>query len=108
MRFSLFLVLLHWVAIADGCSAPPSPAAAERGRRAYLANCITCHNPDPTKDGASGPQIAGVSREVLEAKVLHGTYPAGYTPKRTTHAMVPLPHLASRIDDLVAFLAAGR
>jgi mono/diheme cytochrome c family protein len=94
-------------ALVVGCteSAPLPPV--ERGRRVYMANCIVCHNPDPTKPGASGPEVAGASRDLLEARVVHGTYPPGYTPKRTTKAMVPLPYLANRLDDLAAFLAAA-
>ena len=71
-----------------------------------MANCIVCHNPDPTKPGAAGPEIAGSSRELIEARVLHAAYPPGYTPKRTTRAMVALPYLAAQIDDLAAYLAS--
>jgi len=73
-----------------------------------MAHCVVCHNPDPTKTGGAGPEIAGASRELLEARVVDGTYPPGYTPKRTTKAMTPLPFLAPRIDDLAAFLAAAQ
>ena len=88
-----------------GCSQSTELTAVERGRRVYMSNCITCHNPDPTKPGSAGPEIARASRELLEARVVHGTYPPGYTPKRNTKAMVPLPYLAPKIDDLAAFLA---
>jgi len=96
------------VAVAAGCTSSDPPSAVERGRRVYMANCIVCHNPDPAKPGSAGPEVAGASHELLEARVLHGTYPPGYTPKRATKAMVPLPHLASRLDDLTAFLAAAQ
>ncbi len=36
--------------------------------------------------------------------MLHSSYPPGYTPKRTTHLMQPMPWLAPKIDDLTAFL----
>jgi mono/diheme cytochrome c family protein len=74
----------------------------------YLANCVVCHNPDPTRPGSAGPEVAGASRELIEARVVHGTYPPGYTPKRSTHAMAPLKHLTSRVDDLAAFLSAAQ
>ena len=90
-----------------GCTQSESVSPVERGRRVYMANCIVCHNPDPTKPGSAGPEVAGASRELLEARVVHGTYPSGYTPKRSTKAMVPLPYLAPRLDDLAAFLAAA-
>ncbi len=106
MRRRFVVPLCSLAILLAGCSDPQSLPASERGRRVYLANCITCHNPDPTKPGSKGPEIAGASRELLEARVLHGTYPPGYTPKRTTREMVPLPYLAAKIDDLAAFLAA--
>ena len=93
--------------LAAGCTPSEPLTAVERGRRVYMANCIVCHNPDPTKPGPAGPEVAGASRELLEARVVHAAYPPGYTPKRTTKAMVPLPHLAPRIDDLAAFVATA-
>ncbi len=96
------------VTVMAGCYESQPLTAAQRGRRTYMANCITCHNPDPTRPGASGPEIAGSSRALIEARVLHASYPPGYTPKRTTKAMAPLPYLASAIDDLAAFVAAAQ
>jgi len=94
--------------VACACSQQPTAVpAVERGRRVYLANCITCHNPDPTRPGSAGPEVAGASRELLAARVLHAAYPPGYTPKRPTHQMVALPQLTERIDDLAAFLDAA-
>lgn len=100
-------VIFFMAVLVSGCTHSESATPVERGRRIYMANCIVCHNPDPTKPGSAGPEVAGASPELLEARVLHGTYPPGYTPKRTTKAMVPLPHLASSIDALAAFLAAA-
>jgi mono/diheme cytochrome c family protein len=77
---------------------------AERGKQTYLALCIACHNPDPSRDGALAPAVKGSSRELLEARVLRGTYPPGYRPKRDTSIMQPMPHLATAIPDLGAFL----
>jgi mono/diheme cytochrome c family protein len=92
-----------------GCSergdAPPLSEPAQRGKIVYTGVCIACHNPDPGLDGALGPAVAGASRELLLARVLHGTYPPGYTPKRPSQAMPAMPHLAEKIDDLAAFLA---
>ena len=103
---SCVTVILAVGALLPGCTSSESVTPVERGRRVYMANCIVCHNPDPTKPGAAGPEVAGASRELLEARVVHGTYPPGYTPKRSTKAMVPLPYLAPRLDDVAAFLAA--
>lgn len=80
-------------------------SAAERGRTVYLSVCTACHNADPTKDGSIGPANAGASRELLEAKILHGSYPPGYVPKRDSRMMPPMPQLAGSLDDLAAFLA---
>jgi len=91
------------------CSKSEPLSAAERGRHVYLVSCVQCHNPDPTKPGSLGPDVAGSSRELLEARVLHLSYPPGYKPKRTTHAMTAMPQLAPKIDDLAAYLAeAGK
>ena len=91
---------------AAGCgdsSAPLSPLA-ERGRQTYLAQCIACHSPDPAQAGAVGPAIQGSSRELIETKVLHGTYPPGYAPKRPTRIMQPLPAVAADIGALTESL----
>jgi mono/diheme cytochrome c family protein len=77
----------------------------ERGRTVYLSVCTACHNADPTRDGSLGPANAGASRELLEAKILRGEYPAGYAPKRDSRMMPPMPQLAASLDDLAAFLA---
>ena len=61
--------------------------------------------PDPNLPGSQGPPIAGSPRELVEARVLHLSYPPGYTPKRTTHAMRTFPQLAGHIDEITAFLA---
>jgi mono/diheme cytochrome c family protein len=91
-----------------GCAKSEPLTAAERGRQVYMSNCIVCHNPDPTQPGSQGPDIAGASRELIEARVLHAAYPPGYAPKRSSKAMLPLPHLKNRIDDLASFLAAAK
>ena len=75
-----------------------------RGRGAYVSNCIACHNPDPAKPGGIGPEIAGASAELLRAKVIRNEYPSGYTAKRDTRAMIPLPHLEGEIEAPAAFL----
>ena len=88
------------------CSTPPAPLAplAEQGRAVYQANCTACHNSDPNKPGTVGPAVAGSSRSLLEARVVRGEYPPGFVPKRETHAMVALPHLAGDVDALAAWL----
>jgi len=75
-----------------------------RGRQIYAANCVACHNPDPSRDGSLGPAIKGSSQELLEARILRAAYPPGYTPKRNTNVMPAQPYLKSAIPDLAAFL----
>jgi mono/diheme cytochrome c family protein len=97
------------IATATACSEEKEvggdPAVA-RGRQVYLGLCTACHNADPAKDGTAGPAIAGSSRELLEARVVHGGYPPGYTPKRPSQIMPRFPQLAGEIDALHAFLNA--
>ena len=97
------IALLLALACSDG-GGPPADAVA-RGRTIYANVCITCHAADPRQDGSVGPAVAGASRELLEARVLHGKYPPGYTPKRPGQAMPPFPFLKDDIDELAAYLA---
>lgn len=99
-RYALWVCSLALA--AAGCGEADGPAA--RGQQVYLAQCIACHNLDPTREGTVGPAIKGSSRELLEAKVLGGTYPPGYAPKRDTAIMQPMPQLAPAIPDLAAYL----
>ena len=90
-----------------GCGeGPAADDAAARGQTVYLAQCTACHATNPAQAGPVGPPIKGSSPELVEAKVLHGTYPPGYTPKRTSTLMPPMPQLASSIPDLAAFLGS--
>jgi mono/diheme cytochrome c family protein len=101
-RLVLFALVLTALA---GCSGQSglSPEA-ERGRQAFLAHCSSCHSADPAQNGPLGPAVKGSTRELLEARVLRGVYPPGYTPKRPSAVMQPMPHLAGSLDDLAAFL----
>jgi mono/diheme cytochrome c family protein len=92
------------VVLARGWVEDEPRTPVERGRQVYTMVCLACHSPDPRVDGSLGPAIAGASRELLEARVVHGKYPPGYTPKRETQTMVSFPYLAPRIDDLHAYL----
>jgi mono/diheme cytochrome c family protein len=86
------------------CGREPLSPEAERGRQVYLSQCTACHASDPSQPGPVGPAVKGASRELLEAKVLRGTYPPGYTPKRPTSVMPPQPQLAPEIDALAPYL----
>ena len=97
------LVLLVVVALA-GCGDRGGDPAAERGRQVYLAQCTACHASDPGQNGPVGPAVRGSTKTLLETKVLTGTYPTGYTPKRPSAVMQPMPQLSASIDDLAAYL----
>ncbi len=75
-----------------------------KGRRVYLSNCAACHNADPTKKGSLGPPVSDSSHALIEARVVHGTYPPGYKPKMDTRLMVPLPYLKKDVPALAAYL----
>jgi mono/diheme cytochrome c family protein len=77
---------------------------AERGRQVFVSQCTACHAFDPSQPGPVGPEVKGASRELLETKVLRGTYPAGYKPKRPTSVMPPQPQVAGDIPALAAYL----
>jgi len=87
-----------------GCSQEKLSPEAERGRQVYQAQCIACHNSDPAQPGAIGPAVKSSSEDLLRAKVLQGTYPPGYTPKRPTKVMQPMPQLPNEIPALAAYL----
>ena len=92
---------------ASSPGAAASMAAAgdpTKGRQIWLGQCVACHNPDPGKDGPIGPAVKGASKELLDARVVHGTYPPGYKPKRESKVMPPRPDLVASIPDLAAYL----
>ncbi|HEX2438902.1 MAG TPA: cytochrome c [Methylomirabilota bacterium] len=87
------------------CQSEKLGPEAERGRQVYASQCTACHAFDPAQSGAVGPELRGSSRELLQAKVLRGTYPPGYKPKRPTAVMPPQTQLApADVDALAAFL----
>ena len=97
---------------ASGPRAPTAPAPVQtagaadpaKGRQVYVAQCVACHNSDPSKDGTLGPALKGSSRELLEARVLRAAYPPGYKPKRDSKVMPARPDLAGSVSDLAAYL----
>ncbi|MGH7855542.1 MAG: c-type cytochrome [Candidatus Binatia bacterium] len=106
---SLPLVLLALALNACSKDSDQSGKAAkdpdwQRGRAIYIANCVACHNNDPSKDGPIGPANQCSSRELLEARVLTTSYPPGYKPKRPTQIMPQFPFLKDEIPYLAAYL----
>ena len=76
----------------------------EKGRMVYFANCVSCHNYNPKKPGSIGPEVFGVSIDVLTQKIVSGKYPENYRPKRKSKIMPPMPHLNKEILNLHAFI----
>ena len=76
----------------------------QRGRAVYIANCVACHNNDPSKDGPIGPALKGSPPELIEYRVLRTEYPPGYKPKRNTKVMPTFPFLKTEIPYLAAYL----
>jgi mono/diheme cytochrome c family protein len=85
-------------------AAVPGLGDPNLGRQVFLAQCSVCHGGDPAQRGPMGPPIKGSSRELLEARVVRGSYPPGYTPKVATSVMQPIPQAAPHVGDLAAYL----
>ncbi len=91
--------------VSPGAAVPAAGTGdPTKGQQVWLGQCVACHNPDPGKDGPLGPAVKGASKDLLAARVLHATYPPGYTPKRETKVMPPRPDLVASIADLAAYL----
>ena len=76
----------------------------EKGRTVYFANCVSCHNRNPKKPGSIGPELYGVPIYVLTQKIISGTYPENYRPKKHSKIMPLMPHLNNKITNLHAFI----
>jgi mono/diheme cytochrome c family protein len=105
MTRALGLAVAAALAVA-GCgeSPPPLDPLAERGRQIYVAQCTQCHATDPSQAGPVGPPVRGAPPDLLAAKVVRGEYPPGYTPKRPTKVMPPMPTVAPDLGALGAYL----
>ncbi|MBL7714092.1 MAG: cytochrome c [Bdellovibrionales bacterium] len=84
---------------------PETPLIA-RGRATYQTFCIACHNSDPRKPGAVGPDVAFSTPQLIELRIMEAKYPPGYTPKRPGGIMPAMPQLKDEIEGLVAYLNA--
>jgi mono/diheme cytochrome c family protein len=105
-RIVALLAALLITPVMLGSKAPVrTMTPAQRGEVLYRTNCSSCHGGDPSRAGALGPAIAGSPRALIEARVLHRSYPAGYLPKRHTHLMQAMLWMAEHVGDLTAYLA---
>lgn len=92
--------------LVTGCTQPKQvDPLVQKGRAIYQAKCIVCHNADPQRAGAVGPEVKGASLELLQLRIQKGMYPQSYTPKRKTTLMAPLPDVSEEdIKALYAYL----
>lgn len=101
--FGLSVLMMAACSDDDGAQSE-TKRDVKRGRAVFLANCVACHNNDPSRDGPIGPAIRGSSRELLLARVLSTNYPPNYRPKRPTKIMPQFPFLKDEIPYLAAYL----
>src|SRR5438093_10798151 len=106
-----FLLIVVLTLAASACSKESEQSGQspdwKRGRAVYVANCIACHNNDPSKDGPIGPALKGSPKELVQFRVLRTEYPPGYTPKRNTKIMPTFPFLKDEIPYLATYLGNG-
>ncbi len=80
----------------------------ENGKRLYMINCISCHNKDPNLKGSVGPEVVDAPLEVMISKIMTSDYPnplpAGFVPKRKSHAMRKIPRLQKDIPSIHAWV----
>lgn len=111
MRKTYPILLPALVSLLNGCEtgtqlAVPETPLIQRGRAAYTTYCQACHNIDPRRPGAVGPEVAFASLPLLEARILRADYPEGYTPKRPGKVMPAMPQLKNELASLHAYLNA--
>lgn len=116
MRLNQIILLSLLLTASSGCSKPSNDLLniegkskeqvdlILRGRAVYNSICASCHNVNPKVDGALGPALSESSLELLEARVIHGTYPPGYKPKRETQQMAVLPQFKNDLPAIHAYL----
>lgn len=79
-----------------------APSLIDQGKKAYLSNCISCHNKDPNLKGSLGPEVTNVPIEVFKHKILTGRYPiplpSGFSPRRNSKVMRPIPRVEKDIE----------
>ena len=103
---ALLLCALPLACGGERDAASSADAAATRGKLVYGNVCTACHNADPRQPGVLGPELAGASLELIEAKVLRNEYPPGYAPRRPSATMPKYEYLAPSTADLAAYLAS--
>lgn len=93
---------------SDAGSYPTDRVQNLEGKRLYVANCIRCHNSDPTKAGVIGPELYTTPSNVFRTKVPEGTYPSGYTPKRRSKIMPKFKGLTNKTQLLYNYIRSTK
>ena len=83
---------------------PTDQISIQEGKRIYIMTCTKCHNTNPNKAGIIGPDLYSTPLEVFESKVIKGTYPNGYKPKRKTRVMPKFKNLTNKIDAIYNYI----
>jgi mono/diheme cytochrome c family protein len=84
------------------CNAPHN--SLNVGKSIYMQNCIKCHGANPNYAGSLGPDLVSTPRDVLKSKVVDGTYPEDYEPKRKSKLMPKFPQLSENIEALHLYI----
>lgn len=74
------------------------------GKAIYTQQCVKCHNANPNNVGSLGPDLVSTPKDALQSKVLHGTYPEGYKPKRRSKLMPKFPQYVNDIESLHQYI----
>lgn len=77
---------------------------ANNGKTLYTTHCIRCHNSNPWLSGSVGPELITTPYAVFPTKVLQGSYPRGYAPKRRSKIMPTFPRLTKDIDKIYDYI----
>lgn len=111
MNFAVLIVVLFGMSACtpkkdSASNESPEALALARAKSVYNSNCAVCHGVDPhlLKDGNAGPNIFGSSEALLRSRMILGSYPEGYTPKRIGEGMPKFPHLEKEIPGLTVYL----
>lgn len=79
---------------------------AQTGKSLYMNRCCSCHNVNPTKIGAIGPDLAGSSLELITLKTQKKEYPKNYIPKRKTKVMPIIKLTDAQIKNIYEYISS--
>jgi mono/diheme cytochrome c family protein len=95
--FFIAAIFVYWLLIETG--------NASTDGALYKTRCISCHNANPSKPGAIGPDIADSSLELITLKTQKREYPKNYKPKRKTRIMPRIILSENQLKDIYNYIA---